>query len=131
MNQPNLFGDTIYDALEQLVAALGGMKRVGYELWPEEGPERAGQRLRDALNPNHRTNLPPDRLMQLLKMGHGAGIHATFDFICDELDYEKTNPVNREQRVAELQKDFIRTVERLDEVAALLKANGVKLEAVQ
>lgn len=41
--QPNLFGDTIYDALEQLVAALGGMKRVGYSLWPEEGPEKAGQ----------------------------------------------------------------------------------------
>lgn len=130
MEQPNLFGDTIHDALEALVAALGGMKRVGFELWPDDGPERAGQHLRDALNPKHRTNLPPEKLMALLRMGHKAGIHSAFDFICDDLEYKRTDPVNREQQVAELQKEFLGAVANLERLTGALKAKGVKLEAV-
>jgi hypothetical protein len=130
MEQPNLFGDTVFDALESLVAALGGMKRVGYALWPDDGPEKAGQHLRDALNPKHRTNLPPEKFMELLRMGHKAGIHSAFDFVCDELEYQRTDPVNREQQVAELQKDFINQAAQLQDTIRLLNAKGVQLEVV-
>lgn len=130
IEQANLFGDTIYDALEGLVAALGGNKRAGYELWPDDGPEKAGQRLRDSMNPKRRENLKPHELIHLLQMGQAKGIHTALWHICDECDYEQPAPVNREQQVAELQKEFISTVSQLDELAKALKAKGVKLEAV-
>lgn len=128
--QPNLFGDTIYDALEQMVASLGGNKRVGYELWPEEGPEKAGQRLRDCLNPKHRLVLKPEDIIQLLQMGQAKGYHEAMAHICDECDYEQPEPINREQQVAELQKDFINRATELQETINSLQAKGVKLGIV-
>lgn len=130
MNQPNLFGDTIWDSLEQLIAALGGMKRVGFSLRPDLSPDKAGQWLRDALNPEHRTGMTPDKLLELLRMAHAKGIHVGMDHICDDLGYERTKPINKVNRVAELQKEFNRSVARLDEIAELLKANGVHLRGV-
>lgn len=130
MNQPSLFGDTIWDSLEQIVAALGGMKRVGFSLRPDLSPDKAGQWLRDALNPEHRTGLMPDKFLELLRMAHAKGIHAGMDFICDDLGYERTRPINKVNQVAELQKEFNRSVARLDEIAEMLKANGVPLRGV-
>ena len=129
--QPNLFGDTVYDALEQLVAALGGNKVVGYHLWPEEGPERAGQHLRDALNPKHRSNLAPDKLMVLLTLAHEKGIHCGMEFINSTVGYEPPKPINRVNETIETQKLFNRKVDELAALIAVLRANGVELKAVK
>ncbi len=117
MNQQSLFYSDTYAALREVVEAVG-KKKVAGDLWPELSPDKAQQRLIDALNPNHRTQLDPMRLMQLLRMGQERGIHTAFDFICDHLDYKRTEPVNPEQQIAELQKDFLRAVEVLENITS-------------
>lgn len=112
MNQQSLFYSDTYAALRETAKAIG-MKKAGYALRPELGPDKAGDWLRDCLDPKRREVLPPHCLVGLLRLGQEAGIHDAMWHICDESSYDRANPVNPEQQVAELQKDFLLAVERL------------------
>jgi len=130
MDQPSLFEDNIYDALEALVASLGGYKRVGHALWPKKGVEASGKDLRNALNPDHRAKLDLHDLIHLLQMGQSQGDHIAIERICKASGYDSPKPVNNEQQTDELKKQFNKQVEALSGIVSELKRNGVKLEAV-
>lgn len=130
MDQATLFEDNVYDALEQLVAALGGPKRVGYRLWPDKGVEASAKDLRNSLSPHHRAKLDLFDLIKLLQWGQAEGVHVAMHRICNDAGYESPKPVDREQHVNELQKQFISATKQLDAISKELKANGVRLEAV-
>ena len=130
MDQATLFEDHVYDALEQLVGALGGPKQVAHRLWPEKGIEAGAKDLRNCLSPHHRAKLDLFDLIQLLSWGQEQGHHMAMHRICKDAGYETPKPIDREQHVNELQKQFINATKQLDAISKELKANGVRLEAV-
>jgi hypothetical protein len=103
--------ENINDALQAIVKALGGYKRVGPMLRPEL-EEAAGNWLRDCLNPSRREKLSPEQVMLVLRKAREAGYHAGMSFIAFDVGYKAT-PVDPQTQEAELQERFIAAVEHL------------------
>jgi hypothetical protein len=111
MEQNRLFHESIYEALRATVAGLGGAKSVAQTLFPEKSLDDATRYLLDCLNPDRSAELKPERLMLLLKMARAKGIHVASRFIGDETGYLVT-PIEPEDEMAELQRQFIASVEQ-------------------
>ena len=130
MEQPELFEDHIYDALDALVANMGGFKRVAHRLWPEKGIEAGAKDLRNCLSPRHRAKLDMFELVTLLSWGQESGCHLAMAQLCKDTGYEVPRPIDREQVVNELQKQFLQAVGTLKGITQELERHGVRLSAV-
>ena len=114
------------EALDAVVHALGGFKKVGVMLRPElaEKPIAAAQWLRDCLNPDRAERLNPDQVFLLLRLARKAGYHAAKHWMDAELGYEQGRPLKPEDEAASLQSrgaDLVRELrtitERLERLA--------------
>lgn len=112
--QQELFHESLHDALKAVVAALGGLKVVGIQLWPEKPVDEAARYLADCLNPDRPHGLHPEKLLLLLRLAHARGVHTGFTWISREVGYADPTPIEPEDELAELQRQFIRSVESLD-----------------
>jgi hypothetical protein len=111
MDQPKLFSEDIYDALGDVVRALGGTKAVGKLLRGDAMPaDEAGRWVKDCLNPNRRERFDPDQVLFLLKKGKGIGCHSAMHFLCDEAGYARPAPLDPKDELAQLQRQFIDAV---------------------
>lgn len=92
------------DALDAVVQALGGYKRVGTLLRPElaEKPVAAAQWLRDCLNPDRAERLNPDQVFLLLRLARAEGYHAAKHWMDAELGYEQGRPLKPQDEAADL-----------------------------
>lgn len=108
--QQELFHEDFFDALRTCVQALGGAKRVGCELWPELPADKAGNRLRDALDSARREKLSLDQLIYLLKAARKVGCHAGLYYLADACDYHRPEPLEPRDEMAELQRAYIESV---------------------
>jgi hypothetical protein len=111
MEQNSLFHESIYEAMRATVAGLGGAKSVAQTLFPEKGVDDATRYLLDCLNPDRPAELKPERLMLLLKIARAKGIHIAARYIGDDAGYLVT-PIEPEDEMAELQRQFIASVEQ-------------------
>lgn len=111
----------LYDALGELVRALGGPKKVGQLLRPEMPMEQAAQWVRDCLNPNRREKFDPAQVLLLLRNGRELGCHTAMWFITDDCGYSKPTP----QDPADEQAKLVRTIQ---EASVVLKAATERLE---
>lgn len=127
-NQSELFGDDIGDVLEQAIHAMGGYKRVGFELWPDKGPLKAGQDLRDMCNPRHRLKLDLVDLFRLGDMARRQADHSIMAHVAKAMGYEVPKPTNPESEIPELQRQFNRNVEQLAQITQQLSAFGVEVK---
>lgn len=93
------------DALDGVVHALGGYKKVGVLLRPEleTKAEAAAQWLRDCLNPEKRERLNPDQVFMLLRLARTNDYHAAKHWMDAELGYEQGKPLNPTDEAANLQ----------------------------
>lgn len=109
MQQENLWHDTIYDALRDLITALGGPKKVGYMLRPSIPVSDSQRWLLHCLDPERNEKLSPDDVLFLMAEGRKAGCHVLAQFYAQHCFYEftVTNPKSREQA---LQEAFIESV---------------------
>jgi hypothetical protein len=100
------------DALDGVVHALGGYKRVGTMLRPEwQGrPEAASQWLRDCLNSEKRERLDPDQVLMLLRLAREAGFHAAKFWLDAEIGYQRGEPLSPQDERAQLQRQYIECV---------------------
>lgn len=107
------------DALDGVVHALGGYKKVGTMLRPEwQGrPEAASQWLRDCLNAEKRERLDPDQVLMLLKLAREAGFHAAKYWLDSEIGYQRGQPLNPRDELAQLQRQYLEGVHALRDVA--------------
>lgn len=96
--QMQLINETWREALQDVVKACGGHKRVGVLLWPEmeSRPEAAGNKLRDHLDADRREKLSLEQILLLMRLGRQAGVHSAMNFLADELGYTRPTPVSRE-----------------------------------
>lgn len=107
--QQPLFHEDINHALDYLISALGGNKKVAVALWPsmEKAPDKAGRKLSDCLNDNHQQKLSPTELLWLLAEGRKQGIHSAMAFITGECGYAAPQAIEPEDEAAQLQREFI------------------------
>jgi hypothetical protein len=110
MIQSQLFHEDIYEALRTCVGALGGPKKVGAILRPEMAVDKAGNWLNDCLNTSKRDKLDIEQVLLILKESRKAGCHAAMYFISDDCNYQRPDPVEPRDEMAELQKAFIQSV---------------------
>lgn len=116
--QQDLFHESIHDAVKTVVAALGGLKAVGVQLWPEKPVDEAARYLADCLNPDRPHGLHPEKLLLLLRLARAKGVHTAVTWMLREIGYADPQPIDPDDEMAELQRQFIRHTETLD---ALMK----------
>ena len=122
--QMSLHHESIADALHEVVQAAGGPKAVGGRMFPDMPIDHAASRIRDCLNHDRRDRFTPDQLMMILRMGHQVGFHAGMIFLCRELGYSDPAPVEPEDEVARLQREFV-------EASKALVGMATKIEQMQ
>lgn len=76
------------DALSAAVQALGGAKKVGHTLWPDQTVDAAARKLLDAINPSRPEKLSITEVMWIFRQAHAVGAHAAFAWFAAEVGYE-------------------------------------------
>lgn len=122
MQQEPLFCEDLNEALRATVQAMGGPKKVAYELWPTLGVEGAASRMRDCLNPDRRQELDPLDLLALMKMARSHGVHTLAAHLMREAGYADPQPVEPEDQRAELQREFVTMGKRMEQLMRQLNA---------
>lgn len=108
--QPALFHERLEQALDEVISAYGGRKKMALELWPDK-PQRDAHNLLDAcLNPERREKFSPHQLLYILRKGREIGCHSAMRFINDEVGYAAPLPLNPQDEASELQRKFIESV---------------------
>jgi hypothetical protein len=112
--------ESVNDALQAAVTALGGYKKVGPMLRPELPIDQAAGWLRDCLNPARREKLAPEQVMLILRKARDAGYHAAMHFVAFDTGY-KAAPVDPESQIEQLQERFCDSVQALSQMASKLE----------
>lgn len=122
-----------FDALRDAVRALGGNKTVGHALRPDLGPLRAGDWLKDCLNPERRERLSLTQTMRIMRMAHDVGYHGPAQYLAAEMGYQAV-PIEPRDEAAELQRASIAAVAHLQRIVTRLEqlqgGNGPMAAAV-
>lgn len=111
-----LYEDAL-DMLSDVVRQLGGPKNVGPLLRTSMPVEAAAQWLRDCLNRERRERLDPEQFLHILRLAREEGIHSGKFWLDAELGYEQGKPINPEDAVATLQRNFIEAVHMSRDIA--------------
>lgn len=114
--------DTPNKALERVVVALGGSKRVAPLIWPEKGLTEAQRLLCDCLNDERPAKLDFAQVLFILRLARQKGIHQGMEFVADQVGYSHPTPVDPVDEAAELQRQFIEATAHLSEMAQKIQA---------
>lgn len=106
------FFESVNDALNAAITALGGFKKVGPRLRPELSEDTAAQWLRDCVNAGRREKLSPEQFLLILRMAHDAGFHSVMNYIGFTSGY-RAHPIDPETQESQLQEKFIEAVQGL------------------
>lgn len=124
--QGSLFHESIYEALRATVGGLGGTKAIAQTLFPEKSVDDAARYLLDCLNPDRPAELKPERVVLLLKIARAKGIHTGMSFISGEAGYA-CQPIEPEDELAELQRQFISAAEAMRKLAERIERTESKI----
>jgi hypothetical protein len=105
--QSRLFITDIYDALGDLVRALGGPKDVGPALKPEKTIDDAAGWVKDCLNRNRREKFDAEQILWLLKRGREVGCHDPIKWICENAGYTPPEPKEPETELTKLLREYV------------------------
>jgi hypothetical protein len=113
MDQASLFFESWEEALQDDVRGLGGYKEVGRLLFPEIlDTAAAGRTLADKLNSNRRERLSDKQERLIIRLAaQKRGYSAALAFLCDDTSHERTKPLNPLDETAELQRQYIASVQ--------------------
>lgn len=123
-SQPELFHESLNDALREVVQALGGPKRVGAAMRPEKSPDEAGRWVLDCLNADRREHFHPDQVLWLLREGRRIGCHAGARFMNREAGYAEPVPIDPSDQKQKL-------VETIQYASEQLKSAVLVLERIE
>lgn len=123
VEQQKLFYDDWYDAANTLVMALGGKKVVGHMLWPEKMVDASARLLTHCLDRDRNEKLDPEQIGFLRRKGREINCHALVYYEAQDANY-KFEPIEPEDEKARLQREFIHSVNTLDNIKRQLEALG-------
>lgn len=121
MSTNSLFHESITEAIKDTIAACGGTKTVAAKLWPEKAPDAAHRLLLSCLNDDRPERLSPEQLMFVLRMGRERGVHVGITYILRELGYADPQPIEPVDELAELQRNYIESVQQQARLAARME----------
>lgn len=123
--QPELFHETLNDALREIVDLLGGAKKVAPAMRPEKTVDAGARWLLDCLNPDRDHRLDPDQVQWLLREGRRIGCHSAMRFLARECGYAEPVPIDRGDQVQHL----VETIEGATDTVARALAALERLKA--
>ena len=119
--QMSLVHESIADALREAINACGGNKKVGPVLYPDLPVDQAAGRIRDCLNPDRRELFSPDQVVLIARLARDVGNHAIMNHLAVELGYLKPAPVEPEDEIARLQREFVEATKSLHSMATRIE----------
>lgn len=121
MLQNSLFHERIEDAIASVIDRCGGRKVFACDMYPDK-PQRDAHNLVDAcLNPERREKFAPSQLMYIMKRGRQVGCHDLALFMARDAGYADPVPIEPEDEVAKLQRDFVEATKALGQMAARIE----------
>lgn len=114
--------ETLNDALIECVKAAGGSKQVGAKLWPEKTIDAAQRHLLNCLNEDKAERLAPDQVLFVLRLAREKGHHGGMNFIAACLGYTIPHPVEPQDELAEMQRQFIEATKNLSKMAERIES---------
>lgn len=99
--------ETANDVLVMAVKALGGSKKVGLMLWPDQPLDHAQRKLLDCLDVERLANLKPDQAMLLLRLCRDAGDAVPMAHWCRLSGFEAPAMLANPNTAAELQRHVV------------------------
>lgn len=114
--------ESLNDALIECVKAAGGSKQVAHKLWPEKTIDAAQRHLLNCLNEDKAERLAPDQVLFLLKLAREKGHHGGMNFITAVLGYTTPHPVEPQDELAEMQRQFIEATKSLSKMAERIES---------
>lgn len=118
--QLDLVHEESTDVLRSLIAALGGAKKVGPRLYPAKTEDAATRTVLDSLNPDRQHAFDFDEILMLFQWARETSAHFAFYWLCDRLGYAHPAPVSPEDVRAEMQREFVKGVAQLEQLAKRL-----------
>jgi hypothetical protein len=107
--------DSIYQALTDAVRAAGGSKTMAALLWGQSrDPIQAERKLDDCLNPERREKLSPQEVIAILRAARDRGYHGAMQYLAASAGYQAPTPLEPAHEAAQLQREFIDAVTRLE-----------------
>lgn len=128
MLQSHLFHERIEDAISAVIDRCGGRKAFACELYPDKPPRDAHNLLDACLNPERREKLAPSQLLFVMKRGRSSDCHDLALFLMRESGYSDPLPVDPEDEVAKMQREFIDATRRLTSLAAKIEATQSRVK---
>lgn len=119
--QQPLWHESLEDALRSVVDFLGGPKVIGTQVWPTKAPQDAARYLNHCLDPERQEKLAPGEIVWILREGSKAGCHVGMHYLNETCFYDRAKPVSKEDRKAELHRQFNETAEHMLEMLKQIK----------
>lgn len=116
MQQP-LWHEHFEDALNDIVASVGGPKRLASQLWPDKPIADAARLLRHCLDPSRPEKLELSQVLFVMRKGREADCHTAMHYLAAELGYEAPKPISPETEQQRLQREFIAAQQQIVELA--------------
>lgn len=116
-----LIHESITDALREVIQAAGGYKKVGAMMFTDIPPDHAAGKVRDCLNIDRRERFTPDQVMMIARLGRQVGCHALINHMARECGYSDPAPIEPEDEVARLQREFIEASKALTAMASRIE----------
>lgn len=118
MEQNQLFTESLYMALDDIVRACGGYKKVAGQFWPKVAPESAYARIKNCLNPEKGEKFSLEEIESLLLDGRKAGCHVAAIHLMRFAGYEDpvvAPPKSPRRMLLERKRELIGEMLALDE----------------
>lgn len=100
--QNELFHESVTDAFRSAIAMMGGFEAVGHEIWPAKSRKAAGALLSDVLNVDRNNKFSLDEMVLFMRIARDRGVHLPMYFLCDEIGYNKPQPVDTADQKGEV-----------------------------
>lgn len=126
MDQPELFHEDVFSALDDCVRALGGAKKVGHALRPEKTVEDARRWLLDCMNPARAEKLGIEQALFIMGEARKIGCHAGMTYIARACGYADPQPLEPEDERAALQRQFIEQSRAMERLFARMERVGLR-----
>lgn len=124
MQQEMLFIEDEYEALRVDIMACGGNKKVGSLLWPEKSPDKAGELLSNSTNRDRPEKLDLSQIKFLIRLAKQHNSYAYLRYTCDDTGFTRPEPIDPKDEQAELQRQFIKSVEMQKQIMSRLEKVG-------
>jgi hypothetical protein len=109
--QQALWHDTLEDAIRSAVDVLGGPKRVGSTLWPTKRIPEAARLLSHCLDTERPEKLSLGEIELIGAQARQADCHTMATYLMRAWGYGDPQPIEPHDEHAELQRQFMRSVE--------------------